>query len=77
MLPSDAIVNFGVFCFTEGASDTLYETKGRGTFYVYRRGKENNGPVQVEQLLWDLGDVKFKASYPVIETLERLFGARR
>ncbi len=78
MLPSDVHhPMYGILCVTEHAIPDLYTYRDGNAKLVYRRGAKKNGPLCMEDLLWHLPNVKFELRYPVVETLERVFGARK
>lgn len=62
--------------FTEGILDVLYEHGGEGTWCIRRARGKKNGRMIASPLDNKENDLPFDAKYPVVETLEKVFGAR-
>lgn len=77
MQPSSSIVPAeGILGVTEKILEILYEHDGKGTWVVQRRGKKKNGPMDAHSCLWALDSAQWKTTYPVWETIVRLYGMR-
>jgi hypothetical protein len=76
MQSGNSLLKYGIVGITENcANDVLYEGKNE-VWWMRRRGKKRNGPIDADPLPWDRPQVKWPENPPVLDTIARMFGVQ-
>ena len=74
MMPANTVPTYGLFAFTENCLHVLGECRSGGCWFVRRRGRKKNGPLEASSLLWSFVPRRWPDDLTVMPTLQRIYG---